>query len=75
MPSLVLDRTETPSPLNPLGAKGGAEGANIALPAAVWNSVLDALAPLGVSDVRLPLTAQNVWRAIRAARRVEQLVT
>jgi aerobic carbon-monoxide dehydrogenase large subunit len=68
MPPLTLDRTETPSPLNPLGAKGGAEGANIAIPAAIYNSVLDALEPLHVSEVPMPLTPQNIWRAIRAAR-------
>ncbi|MBI4491172.1 MAG: xanthine dehydrogenase family protein molybdopterin-binding subunit [Chloroflexi bacterium] len=66
---LVLDRTVTPSPLNPLGTKGGAEGANIALPAAVYNSVLDALRPLGVRTLPMPLTPQNVWRAMQAAQR------
>jgi carbon-monoxide dehydrogenase large subunit len=64
MPALTLDRIETPSPLNPLGTRGGAEGANIAIPSAVYNSVLDALEPLGVTEVRMPLTPQNVWRAI-----------
>jgi carbon-monoxide dehydrogenase large subunit len=68
MPPLTLDRTETPSPLNPLGAKGGAEGANIAIPAAIYNSVLDALEPLHVSELPLPLTPQNIWRAIRTAQ-------
>jgi aerobic carbon-monoxide dehydrogenase large subunit len=67
MPPLVLDRTETPSPLNPLGAKGGAEGANIAVPAAIYNSVLDALAPLGVRQIDLPLVPENVWRAMASA--------
>jgi carbon-monoxide dehydrogenase large subunit len=66
MPELALDRTETPSPLNPLGAKGGAEGSNIAIPAAVYNSVLDALSLLGVTEIAMPLTPQNVWRAIQS---------
>jgi carbon-monoxide dehydrogenase large subunit len=68
MPHITLGHTVTPSPVNPLGTKGGAEGTNIALPAAVYNSVLDALRPLGVTEVQMPLTAHNVWRAIQAAK-------
>jgi carbon-monoxide dehydrogenase large subunit len=69
---LQLDlRTElrsTPSPLNPLGAKGLGESGTIAVPAVVAGAVADALAPLGVRHVDPPFTAERVWRVIRAAR-------
>jgi carbon-monoxide dehydrogenase large subunit len=68
LPSFETDRTVTPSPVNPLGAKGVAEGGAIAAPAAVMNGVVDALAPLGVDDVDMPATPERVWAAIRAAR-------
>ena len=54
---------------NPLGAKGCGESGTIGAPAAVVSAVLDALAPLGVDDIEMPLTPERVWRAIRAARR------
>ena len=53
---------------NPLGAKGCGESGTIGAPAAVVSAVLDALAPLGVGDIAMPLTPERVWRAIRAAR-------
>ena len=76
-PARGLDARHGPGPhpnaqsADPAWPKGGAEGANIALPAAVWNSVLDALAPLGVSQVAMPLRSESVWRAVRAARRAD----
>ena len=57
-----------PSPRNPLGAKGIGEAGTIGATPAVQNAVVDALAPLGVHHVDLPLTPERVWRAIRAAR-------
>jgi len=57
---------ETPSPLNPLGAKGVGEGGSIGTPAAVANAIADALAPLGIGNVDLPFTPARVWEAIRA---------
>jgi carbon-monoxide dehydrogenase large subunit len=54
---------------NPLGAKGCGESGTIGAPAAVVSAVLDALAPLGVGDIEMPLTSERVWRAIEAARR------
>jgi carbon-monoxide dehydrogenase large subunit len=54
---------------NPLGAKGCGESGTIGAPAAVVSAVLDALAPLGVADIEMPLTPERIWRAIRAARR------
>jgi carbon-monoxide dehydrogenase large subunit len=59
--------TETPTPLNPLGAKGIGEAATIGSTPAVQNAVIDALAHLGVRHLDLPCTPERVWRAIRAA--------
>jgi len=60
--------TETPTPLNPLGAKGIGESATIGSTPAVQNAVVDALRPLGVRHIDLPCSPQRVWRAIRDAR-------
>lgn len=60
--------TETPTPLNPLGAKGIGESATIGSTPAVQNAVVDALRPFGVRHLDLPCTPQRVWRAIREAR-------
>ena len=54
---------------NPLGAKGCGEAGAIAAPAAVMSAALDALAPLGITDLAMPLTSEQVWRKIREARR------
>lgn len=59
--------TETPTPLNPLGAKGIGESATVGATPAVQNAVVDALRPLGVRHVDLPCTPERVWRAIRDA--------
>jgi carbon-monoxide dehydrogenase large subunit len=56
---------ETPSPWNPLGAKGVGEGGSIGTPAAVANAVADALAPLGIRHLDLPFTPSRVWHAMR----------
>jgi carbon-monoxide dehydrogenase large subunit len=64
LPSFELDRTETPSPTNPLGVKGVGETGAIGAPAAVMNAVVDALAPYGVHDLEMPATPERVWRAI-----------
>jgi carbon-monoxide dehydrogenase large subunit len=57
-----------PYGLNPLGAKGAGEAGAIAAPAALVSAVLDALRPLGVMDLEMPLTPPRVWAAIQAAR-------
>jgi aerobic carbon-monoxide dehydrogenase large subunit len=62
-----LDESQ-PCTHNPLGAKGCGEAGSIAAPAAIVSAVLDALRPLGVSDIQMPLTPEAVWRAISAAR-------
>ena len=69
LPSYELDRTETPSPTNPLGVKGVGETGAIASPPAVMNAVVDALAPYGITDIDMPATPERVWRAIEEAGR------
>jgi carbon-monoxide dehydrogenase large subunit len=68
LPFFELDRTVTPSPVNPLGTKGVGEAGTIASPAAVANAVMDALRPFGIAHLDMPLTAPKVWQAIQAAR-------
>jgi carbon-monoxide dehydrogenase large subunit len=63
-PSFELGETVTPSPHHPIGAKGVGESATVGSPAAVVNSVIDALAPFGVRHADMPLTPANVWCAI-----------
>ena len=67
LPSFERFPQETPSPLNPLGAKGIGESGTIGATPAVQNAVVDALAHLGVRHVDIPLTAERVWNAIRSA--------
>lgn len=71
MPSFDVRSTETPSPLNPLGAKGIGEAATIGSTPAIQNAVIDAVSHLGVRHVDMPCTAERVWQAIQAAARGE----
>jgi carbon-monoxide dehydrogenase large subunit len=57
-----------PTLTNPLGAKGVGETGCTGAPPAVVNAVLDALRPLGIAHIDMPMTAERVWRAIRGAR-------
>jgi carbon-monoxide dehydrogenase large subunit len=66
LPEMEWDSTVTPCPHNPLGAKGVGEAGAIAAPPAVVNAVADALAPLGVGSIDMPLTPETVWRAVHA---------
>jgi carbon-monoxide dehydrogenase large subunit len=68
LPSFEVHSTETPSPLNPLGAKGIGEAGTIGATPAVQNAVIDALSPLGIRHLDMPCSPQRVWAAIRAAR-------
>lgn len=68
VPSFEHRSVEIPSPHNSLGIKGVGELPTNGAPAAVANAALDALRPLGVRHLDMPLTAEKVWRAIRAAR-------
>jgi carbon-monoxide dehydrogenase large subunit len=67
LPSFELVAMETPTWVNPLGAKGIGESGTIGATPAVHNAVVDALAHLGVRHVDMPCTPERVWRAIRAA--------
>jgi carbon-monoxide dehydrogenase large subunit len=67
VPSIVTGSTVTPSTTNEMGIKGVGETGTIASPPAVLNAVVDALAPLGVTQIERPATPENVWRAIRSA--------
>ncbi len=69
LPFYDLDRIETPSPVNPLGAKGCGEAGAIGSPPAVVNAVIDALMPFGVTHLDMPLTPARVWAAIQQAQR------
>jgi carbon-monoxide dehydrogenase large subunit len=66
--SLEVSNTETPTPLNPLGAKGIGESATIGATPAVQSAVIDAVSHLGVRHIDLPCSPQRVWMAIRDAR-------
>jgi len=68
VPAFETARTETPSPTNSLGVKGVGEAATIAASPAIVNSVLDALKPLGVTYLDMPLTPMRVWQAIQEAK-------
>jgi carbon-monoxide dehydrogenase large subunit len=67
LPAFELDRTVTPTPRSTLGAKGIGESGATAAPPAVVNAVLDALRPLGIRHLDMPLTPLSVWQAIDQA--------
>ena len=67
LPSFELHSRETPTDRNELGAKGIGESGTIGSTPAVWNAVIDALSPLGVTHVDIPTTPERIWRAIQAA--------
>jgi carbon-monoxide dehydrogenase large subunit len=67
-PKIVVDRVETPSPVNPLGAKGVGEAGTIGATPAFINAVCDALEPLGIRHIDMPLTPARVWHAIQKSR-------
>jgi len=64
MPWFETDRTETPSPVNPLGVKGVGEAGTIGATPAIVNAVVDALSPYGVKHVDMPIRPENVWKLI-----------
>src|SRR4249919_796328 len=67
-PRFELGETVTPSPHHPIGAKGVGESATVGSPAAFVNAVIDALWPLGVRNIDMPLTSGKVWEAIQTAK-------
>ncbi len=68
LPNFELDVVETPSPINPLGVKGVGEAGTIGAPPTLVNAVLDALSPLGIKTVDMPLLPEKIWSLIQAAR-------
>jgi carbon-monoxide dehydrogenase large subunit len=68
LPDFALAFHEVLATTNPLGIKGVGESGTVTTPATIVNAILDALAPLGVTDIETPATPQRVWRAIRDAR-------
>jgi carbon-monoxide dehydrogenase large subunit len=68
LPSFETASTVTPSPTNVLGVKGVGEAGTIGSAPAVMNAIVDALAPLGVTDLEMPATPERVWRAIAQAK-------
>jgi carbon-monoxide dehydrogenase large subunit len=65
LPDIEVLSTVTPSPHHPLGLKGIGEAGTIASTATVYNAVMDALAPLGVETMQMPMTSERVWRAMQ----------
>ena len=68
IPQYILGSTVTPSPSNPLGIKGVGEAGTIGATPAIANAVLDALSPLGIRHLDLPLLPETIWRAIAQAK-------
>ena len=68
LPDFVVDATVTPCTHNPLGAKGCGEAGAIGSPAAIINAVTDAL---GVKDIAMPATSEQVWRRLQEAEAAE----
>ncbi len=68
LPIFTTQSVETPSPRNPLGAKGVGEAGCTGGPPCIVNAVLDALAPLGIKEIDMPLRPEKIWRLIQAAQ-------
>jgi carbon-monoxide dehydrogenase large subunit len=65
--SFEVESNPVPTQLNPLGVKGAGEAGTVGALPAVMCAILDALAPLGVTDLEMPATPERVWRAARSA--------
>jgi carbon-monoxide dehydrogenase large subunit len=73
LPSFLTECDESqPCTHNPLGSKGCGESGAIGAPAALISAALDALAPLGIIDLDMPLTSEQVWQRIRRAQQISQ---
>jgi carbon-monoxide dehydrogenase large subunit len=68
LPALDLHRTVTPSPINPMGVKGIGEAGTIGSAHTLVNAVVDALTPLGVKHIDMPVRPKRVWAAMQEAR-------
>ena len=69
LPAIAVHDRPTPSPSNPLGAKGAGEAGTTGAVPTIANAVMDALAPLGIRRLEMPYTPCRIWAAIRAAGR------
>jgi carbon-monoxide dehydrogenase large subunit len=67
MPDIIHELALVPTESNLLGVKGGSEAGNCGAPPAIVNAVIDALSPLGVTDIPMPATPERIWRAINEA--------
>jgi carbon-monoxide dehydrogenase large subunit len=67
-PEFELDRTVTPSPVNPLGVKGVGEAGTIGSTPAVVNAIVDALSPLGVTHIDMPVRPEKIWKIFRGRK-------
>jgi carbon-monoxide dehydrogenase large subunit len=63
-PWYETDRTETPSPVNPLGVKGVGEAGTIGATPAIVNAIVDALSPFGVRHIDMPVKPEKVWQIV-----------
>ena len=69
MPDIASELALVPTRTNLLGVKGGSEAGNVGAPPAIVNAIIDALAPLGVTEIPLPATSERIWQAIQSAGR------
>jgi carbon-monoxide dehydrogenase large subunit len=69
VPSFTTAISEVLTPTNKLGVRGAGEGGTTGALGAVVNAVVDALAEFGVSHMEMPVTSENIWRAIRAGKK------
>lgn len=72
LPAFEVTLDGEPTAANPLGVKGTGQAGCISAPPTIINAILDALAPLGVTEIEMPATPQRIWRAIRDARAARQ---
>jgi aerobic carbon-monoxide dehydrogenase large subunit len=72
VPNFRLDHTVTPSPTNPLGVKGIGEAGTIAATPTIINAIIDAVSPLGVTDVAMPAGPERLWSTMHAARTAKE---
>ena len=68
LPPLDITLVELPTAVNPLGVKGAGQAGCMAAPQTIINSILDALAPLGITYIDMPATPERIWRAIHSAQ-------
>ena len=69
LPSFETEIVEVLSPTNPLGIKAGGEGGTTAAPAAIVSAIVDALAPYGIDDLKMPVTPNRIWQAIYGGKK------